>query len=798
MNSRPSSFHPAFLFRGKLRGEFSPARVLSFFIFTFLFLSSFAQYDEQRYPVIPRPYKLLPFSGDFTLDSRTVIVTDMKSTQAETDFFVQQLKDIYNINLKHAKKASKGNFIYVALDSSGVPPEGYQLFVNRNEIDLYGTKAGVFYGLQTLFQLIHVPAAVDRLVLPTIPSCSVIDQPQFRWRGLHLDVSRHFFTKLQVKEYLRWMAMYKLNTFHWHLTDDQGWRIEIKKYPRLTSIGAWRNGTLAGHEGAANSFIDTTEYGGFYTQNDIREIVRYADSLHITIVPEIEMPGHACAMLAAYPELGCTNGPFIVQPTWGVFNDVLCPSEKTFSFLDNVLTEVAALFPGKFIHIGGDECPKAEWKTNDTCQVIIRNYHLKDEDELQSWFTKRIVAMLQKKGKQAIGWDEILDGGLADGAAVMSWRGEEGGIAAAKAGHNVVMSPGGYCYFDHYQSDAPGEPLAIGGYLPLEKVYSYRPVPPQLSADESKYILGVQANMWTEYIGDEKKLQYMLFPRILALSEVAWSYTKENNYAFFLNRIDFHLNLFTRMNINCAKSIFDIKAKITSSMVNGVALSLEPGLMTGHIRYYIGDSDTGTFDHDYDFPVIIDTTVTIHAALFEENEAVTRTYVYHFDVSLATGKPVSLRKPPDKSYSTGGPFALVDGIRGEMPWKGSQWLGWWGDTLDAVIDLGQDTLINSVTFNFLVDSSSWIYPAQNYTIGLSEDGKTYVPLDKNAWIVTGSAGEFRNGGNVAGYARASSGSAKNQRARYIHLVVYPLGKIPPGNPGEGNPAWLFVSEINVN
>jgi hexosaminidase len=585
--------------------------------------------------------------------------------------------------------------------------------------------------------------------------------------------------------------MYKFNTFHWHLTDDQGWRIEIKKYPKLTAVGAWRNGTLIGHEGENVPRYDTIHYGGFYSQNDIKEIVRFADSLHITIVPEIEMPGHASAMLAAYPELGCTAGPFSVANTWGVFDDVLCPTEKTFSFLDDVLKEICAMFPGKYIHIGGDECPKARWKSSEFCQDLMKKNNLKTEDELQSWFTQRIVKMLQQKGKEAIGWDEILDGGLADGAAVMSWRGEEGGIAAAKAKHNVVMSPGTYCYFDHYQSQNANEPLAIGGYLPLEKVYSYNPVPASLNADEKKYIMGVQGNLWTEYIPAFSQVQYMIFPRICALAEVAWDEPVNMNYDFFVKRLIPHLSFLKSQKINFAKSIYDIHASISSSGESEINLTLSTFNPHATIRY----STTGYYEDRYSkiytSPIRITDNSTIHAMVFADTSAlipIGHEFEIQFHINKATGKPIVLRKQPSPSYSTGGATTLVDGTLGRMPWMGSEWLGWSGDTLDATIDLLAVTSISEIDISTLFDPNSWIYQPGSFQIQFSKDGKIFTGPKQFLQTENGDHGSD---------PRWHSFKPEGAEARYVRIIVTGMTKIPSGSPGEGNPPWLFVDEIQI-
>lgn len=766
--------------------------VLIFFCFA---TNLFAQYDCNRYPVIPRPFELLPFNGDFKINSQTIIVTDKKVFKKEIEFFRQQVKDNFGIDLQYGPKNRESNVIYISADSADIPNEGYFLFVNRTEISIYGGKAGIFYGLQTLLQLIHEDDSgmhKNGAMLPpvtTVPFCSIIDYPRFTWRGMHLDVARHFFPKENIKEYLRWMAMYKLNTFHWHLTDDQGWRIEIKKYPKLTTVGGWRKGTLIGHFSEEPDRYDTITHGGFYTQDEIREIVRYADSLHITVVPEIEMPGHASALLAAYPEYGCTEGPFHVERTWGVFEDVLCPSEKTFSFLDDVLTEVVALFPGKYIHIGGDECPKKRWKESAFCQDLIKKNNLKDENELQAWFTQRIVKMLQAKGKLAIGWDEILEGGLAEGAAIMSWRGEEGGIAAAKAGHPVVMTPGSHCYFDYYQSKNPGEPLAIGGFLPIEKVYSFNPVPASLSPTEQQYILGAQSNLWTEYIPDWKQVQYMIFPRMLALSEVNWTQTINKDYSHFSKRLMVHFTMLENRHIHYAKSYFDIQWKMTPTNVDAIGLMLWSNDPKTEIRYSFNEPANGNFEKNYEFtyPIVINKPMNVYAASFSNGVQVSQTLKWEFVYNEATGKPVTLRKAPHQSYNNGGAFSLVDGRTGSVPWKGSDWLGFWGDTLDATIEFEKQTLISSFTIHQLADYGSWIHPSGKVQCFVSDDGKTFTPV------------AVHDGYNdTTSFTNLYRVLDKPVKAKYIKLIVLPYGTIPAGMSGEGYPAWLFVSEIEIH
>lgn len=758
------------------------------FLFVLLATSACAQF-LYRYPIIPKPQTLLPLSGQFSLNNEVAFFVENKThdraVQKETMQFRAKVKQRYSVAVNHVKKEGYRSCIYIWLDSSGIPPEGYMMFINENDINIYGSKSGIFYALESLFQLIQ-PAQNSGEWM--IPCCNIIDYPRFQWRGMHLDVARHFFPKENVKEYLRYMAMYKLNTFHWHLTDDQGWRIEIKKYPLLTSIGAWRNATLIGHFSESPDRYDSTRYGGFYTQEEIKEVVRFADSLHITVVPEIEMPGHTGALIASYPVV--TENyleKHEVKCTWGVFNEVLNPSDTTFTILENILSEVILLFPGKYIHIGGDECPKEQWKNSMFCQNELRKHALSDEDQLQSWFIQHIVNYLHSKGKKAIGWDEILEGGLTDNAAVMSWRGEDGGIAAAKAHHNVVMTPGSHCYFDHYQSQNKEEPLAIGGYLPLDKVYSYDPVPAVLNSEEKKYIIGVQANLWTEYIADFSQVQYMIFPRIAALSEVAWTNKEIKKYDDFLFRAIRHMDFYSDMRVNYSRAIYDINATYAPAPDgNGILLSLNSIAPFGDIRYnYGGFVMLG--DSVYSSPILINSSREVRASVFLGEERIGRDFVQSYKSHMAMGKNVTLRKQPAAAYNTGGAFTLVDGITGRSPWTGSEWLGWWGDTLDVTIDLGKVDTIHSVDAMCLQDKGSWIYHPETVSIFLSDDGKNFRKANPNELSAPSPGYNNHFLFETSGYTMA----------RYVKVIATPVAKIPSGE-GAGYPAWIFVSEIIVD
>ena len=524
-------------------------------ILTLLFFAGGLSLAAQTPPqILPRPVSLTRQEGFFALQRSTVIEAG-PAVRHDADMLNGYLKKWYGFTLpvrQGASAATGSRSIILGLSHDrGMRPGQYDLRVTPGGVSLSGVSGeAVFYGIQTLLQLL--PAEKDSLANKVfyLPAVHVMDYPRFAYRGMHLDVGRHFFGPDDVKKYIDYLAYHKFNRFHWHLTEDQGWRIEIKRYPRLTSVGAWRNGTIIGHyPGTGN---DSSRYGGFYTQAEVRDIVRYAADRYITIIPEIEMPGHSSAAIAAYPGLSCfpdqateikSTTPWAgprtgkqVQQTWGVFPDVYCPSEYTFRFIENVLDEVMALFPSKYIHIGGDECPKEYWKRSAFCQQLIKEKHLKNEEGLQSYFIGRIEKYLNSKGRSIIGWDEILEGGLAPNATVMSWRGESGGIEAARQHHRVIMTPGRYCYFDH----APlknEDSVTIGGYLPVDTVYSYEPVPPQLDSMEAGYITGAQGNVWTEYIGNESKLEYMIFPRMSALSEVLWSPRGDRDLDGFRERL---------------------------------------------------------------------------------------------------------------------------------------------------------------------------------------------------------------------------------------------------------------------
>lgn len=538
-------------------------KFVSLILFASTSIVTMAQTDVNM-GIIPVPVSIEKKTGDFKLDKTVVLVSSEAGNARMADLLNAAIVTKAGYALREVKSAGSGEKAIV-LTSAGadkLPHEGYRIDINDKKILITGKGAGLFYAVQSMLQLLPEKKN-DQLV---IAAATINDYPRFKYRGMHLDVGRHMFPVAFIKRYIDLMSQYKLNNFHWHLTEDQGWRIEIKKYPKLTTVGATRNGTIIGrHPGIAT---DNEVYKGFYSQNEVKEVVAYAADRFINVIPEIELPGHSSAAIAAYPELSCFperdtfvgettpwSGPRTgkqVQQQWGVFDDVFVPSENTFKFLENVFDEVIALFPSKYIHIGGDESPKEYWKQSEFCQKLIKQLGIKDEHELQSYFIQRIEKYLNGKGRSIIGWDEILEGGLAPNATVMSWRGTEGGIAAAKQNHDVIMTPGNQgLYLDHRQSDSPDEPTNIGGLAPYSKSYAYDPVPKDLPADQQKYILGVQANVWTEYLKTPAKVEYHIMPRMLSLSEIAWSPVERKNFKNFSEeRVPVHLAKLDKTNTN--------------------------------------------------------------------------------------------------------------------------------------------------------------------------------------------------------------------------------------------------------
>ena len=708
----------------------------------------------------------------------------------------------------------------------------YQLEIEKEHLSVSAADdLGAFYAAQTLRQLMpeylegEQPEGWAMASKPQtfyLPTGLIKDHPKFAYRGMHLDVGRHFFGPEQIKQYIDYLALLKMNYFHWHLTEDQGWRIEIKSFPRLTQHGGTRPETLVGHYSDQPHAFDGTPYSGFYTQEEVKDIVAYAAQRHITVIPEIEMPGHAQAAISAYPELGCTGEAIDVATKWGIFEDIYCAKDQTFEFLETVLEEVVGLFPGPYIHIGGDEAPKAHWESCANCQSVIQEHGLADEHELQSYFITRIEAFINSKGKQIIGWDEILEGGLAPNATVMSWRGTQGGIEAAKQHHNVIMTPTSHCYFDYYQSDLPTEPLAIGGYLPLKKVYSYNPIPHALTAEEAQFILGAQGNVWTEYMPTFEQVQYMVFPRILALSEVVWqgpAKSLDREYAGFTRRVASFFNRLDGMGVNYANHLYDIASvhrvefsASSGNQIKQVGQNSQEGtkrleeqtreqstkLASGQtiINYALINPlpdlemeyrlNQGPWT-PYNGPITIEASAGIQARLLRDGEAVGRTMRDSLMLHAALGSVSSVVPAPHSSYNAGGIAALTNGKRGDNDRYGdSEWLGFWGEDVTIELDLKQAAQARQLKMRFYHGPGQWIYAPRSLGLTLiyNDGSKQNLALAIETPTQNGTYAQNWTLPDPAGKTLTS-----------CIIIVMPYGTIPQGAQGAGQVSWTFIDEI---
>lgn len=587
-------------------GEANFIHMKKIYLLSVLFFVFAVSVFSQRIHIIPKPVSVEEKQGFFEIGSTTKIYANNPKSEQLAGFLNEFLNENFDISLTVQKKNNAGNGIAFVLDKS-FENEAYELSVGDKGIVIKGNEAGLFYGLQSLLQLMPVENASSI----KLPKVEIKDKPRFGYRGAMLDCGRYFFAPDEVKRFLDQMSYYKLNTFHWHLTEDAGWRIEIKKYPLLTQIGAWRRGTQSGH--GAETF-DRLPHGGYYTQKQIKDIVKYAQERNITIVPEIDMPGHTLAVLAAYPEVSCTGGPFKVLEQWGIQKDVLCAgNEKTYELIEDVLDELLEMFPSEIIHVGGDEAPKDRWKECPKCQAKMKTEKLNNEDELQSYFIKRIGAYLQSKGRKMLGWDEIMEGGLAPNAMVMSWRGEKGGIEAARMHHEVVMAPTTFMYLDYYQAAPEGEPVNIGGNLPLEKVYGYEPLSTEIPTENQKYVIGVQGNLWMEFIHTATKLEYMAFPRLLAVAEIGWSASKKD-FSDFQQRIGHNLQWLDKNGVNF-RIPEPIGLKNIETTDKKIVVDLKAPIENSQIFYTLNGDDPMINGKRYTEPITIDLSAQDSAEL---------------------------------------------------------------------------------------------------------------------------------------------------------------------------------------
>ena len=760
-------------------------------------LCSCGSHDPQI-AIVPYPNHLEAGRGTYRVTDRPVTCdsrTDERTQRAVVGFAARLATVTGGTNPVTVADEMPASGIRFVTDES-LPAEGYELNVDGEGIEVRASQfPGFLYALQSLRQLL--PAAVYGTepapdAAWEVPCVKIADAPRFAYRGMHLDVARHFFSVDEVKRYIDVMAIHKLNTLHWHLTDDQGWRIEIKRYPELTAVGSIRKATVVRKEWGT---YDGTPYGGFYTQDEIRDVVKYAADRGVTVIPEIDLPGHMLAALTAYPELGCTGGPYEVWGRWGVADDVLCPGrEKTFEFLEGVLTEVMELFPSEYIHIGGDECPKVRWEKCPRCQAKIRQLGLKDDGEhtaehyLQSYVTDRIGKFLAQHGRRIIGWDEILEGRAPSDAVVMSWRGSEGGIAAAKLGHDVIMTPNSHFYFDYYQSlDTDAEPFGIGGYIPMEQVYSYDPAFPELTPEQQKHILGVQANLWTEYVLSDEHLEYMLLPRLAALSEVQWCLPETKDWNRFIGsfRMD---EIYSQMGYEFAKHIFGVTASYAVDPEKGgvvMTLTTQGG---APIRYTLDGSDPTASSPLYKAPVTIGESCTFKAAALREGMQ-TPVYARKFDFNKATGRRIALNAAPTLKYTYGGASLLVDGYRGGPVYSNGAWIGFLNEPLDVTIDMQGAKPYSAVTVESLVEKGEWVFPPSSVGVYLSDDGSEFTEAALMS-VPQETAGSPDG-------VKPFKVLFPETSARYLRVVARTVDPIPAWHGAAGQKAHMFVDEIIV-
>lgn len=747
-----------------------------------------------NYEVVPMPLEInTTQQASFLLKSGVTVYypAGNEKMQRNAEFLASYVKAQTGIELQvQAGEGGKGGIV-LQLGLANDNPEAYQLKVDASQVVISSpSEAGVFYGIQTLRKAVDVAEGSN----VELPAVEIKDQPRFGYRGMMLDVGRHFFSMDEIKTYIDMMALHNINRFHWHLSEDQGWRIEIKKYPKLTEIGSMRKETVIGHNSGK---YDGKPYGGFYTQEQAKEIIAYAAERYITVIPEIDLPGHMQAALAAYPELGCTGGPYEVWTQWGVSDNVLCAgNDQTIQFIKDVLAEIVEIFPSEYIHVGGDECPKVKWSTCPKCQARIKALGLKSdnkhtkEERLQSYVIHEAEEFLNSKGRKMIGWDETLEGGLAPNATVMSWRGEAGGIEAAKQHHDVVMTPNTYLYFDYYQSkDTETEPMAIGGYLPIERVYSYEPMPKSLSPEEQKYIVGVQANLWTEYIPDFKQVQYMVLPRMAALSESQWCAPEKKNYEAFLQRVSRLVNIYAKNGWNYATHIFDVMLDLKPNTETGTLDAVARTIDNAPIYYTLDGSEPTTASEKYTDVIKIDKPCTLRTVAIRPSGS-SKITKDEISFSKSSMKPITMLQPINKQYEFSGATVLVDGMTGNMNYKTGRWIAFYTNDLEAVIDLKEATEISSMTLHTCVEKGDWIFDTRGITVSVSDDNQTFKEVASEAYP-------------------AMKESDPNQiythelkfdpvKTRYVKVKALSEQKIPSWHGGKGNPGFLFVDEIILN
>lgn len=765
-----------------------------------LFSTCFYACSEKRtlnsdYEIIPKPLDV-NCKGDasFLLKDGVAVIypENNQKMQDNAEFLVDYVEKQTGVKLTSHAGMPVDGAICLTLDLNDDNAEAYKLIVNDKRVCISGaSEAGVFYGIQTLRK--SLPVAQDINV--NLSAVEIYDKPRFAYRGAMLDVARHFYTVDEVKTFIDMLALHNINRFHWHLTDDQGWRIEIKKYPKLMSVASERKETVVGRW--YSGIYDGKTYGGYYTQDELRDVIDYAAKRHITIIPEVDLPGHMQAALTAYPELGCTGGPYEVRTIWGVSQDVLCVgNDFTLQFVKDVLSEVADIFPSEYIHIGGDECPKVRWEKCPKCQERIKSLGLKSdakhtkEQRLQSYMIQEAAKYLKEKGKRIIGWTEILEGGLVPDATLMSWIGESGGIEAAHQHHDVIMTPNTYLYFDYYQSKkVEDEPLAIGGYLPIEKTYNYEPMPKELTKEEQQYIKGVQANLWTEYIPVFSQVQYMVLPRLGAAAEVQWTDPSKKDYKDFLRRVPHLVAVYDCYGWNYATHVYDVNVDMKADTVNHV-LNVQLSTMADDPIYYTLDGQDPTEKSlKYTKPFTIDQSVVLKTMAVHPDRT-SKISVDTIRFNKATLKPVVLLQPNESRFSPDGPVVLVDGRNGNHSFDTGAWLAVAGNDLEAVINMQAETILSSASVHVYVRKDAWLFDARGFSVSVSSDNKNYKEVASQEYK---QMQESDSDGIIEHEL-----SFDPCKATYVKIKVISEKSMPDWHWDAGKAPFLLVDEIILN
>ncbi|WP_281635536.1 glycoside hydrolase family 20 protein [Flavobacterium marginilacus] len=764
--------------------------VITAFVCNFCFAQKV--FTENDIQIIPKPASLKISEGVFEFSGNTKLVITDKSQKESVTAFVSKFGKAVGLKLQITAKAPKSNYVQFVVNTS-FENEAYELKASKNNVIITAkSSAGFMYALETLRQLLPVAIESKTVIANTawiIPAIEIKDKPRFEQRGLMLDLSRHFFGKEYILKTIDRLAMHKMNVLRLHMVDDQGWRMEIKKYPKLTEVGAWRvdQEDKAWNARAVNDPNQKGTYGGFLTQKELKEIVAYAAIKNVEIIPEIEMPAHVSAAIAAYPFLSCVEKPIAV-PSGGVWpiTDIFCAGkESTFEFLENVIDEVIAVFPSKYIHIGGDEATKDHWKTCPYCQKRIQAEGLKDVNELQSYFVKRIEKYINSKGKKMIGWDEILEGGLAPEATVMSWRGTKGGIEAAEQKHDVIMTPESHCYFNFYQGPQNDEPTAFNAFLPLHTVYEFDPIADAMSPEVAKHILGGHANLWAEFINTDALSEYMLFPRLAAFSETLWSTKESRNWDDFSSRLGALFQRYDYLGINYAKSAYLIVASSKVDIASKkVSISLQNEFPKPDIRYVLGDQEITQNAVKYQDAIQIDKTTVIKASLFKDNQPIGKTFTDTITFHKASGSAIQFKTPFNENYKGDGDLSLVNIIRGTKNFHDGQWQAWLNSDMEAVIDLGIKQDIQHVILGSLESQGSGIYFPTAVTVYVSDDGINYKETAKT---------ERAFAPNINTELKDFKVNFDTKKTRFVKVIASNLGKAPSGGG-----TWLFVDEIVVN